>query len=94
MTLWCRKNRHQPLDHQHRRLCRKLRGHYAYYGITGNSRSITSVRHQVLHTWYKWLNRRSRGSHPMTWERFITLINGPLYVPQAKIVHSRRVAKL
>ena len=93
ITLWCRENRHQPLDQQHRQLCRKLRGHYAYYGITGNSRSITSVRHKVLHIWYKWLNRRSRGGHPMTWKKFIILLNGPLYVPQARIVHSRRAAK-
>jgi RNA-directed DNA polymerase len=93
IKLWCRENRHQPLDQQHRQLCRKLRGHYAYYGITGNSRSITSVRHKVLHIWYKWLNRRSRGGHPMTWEEFITLVNGPLFVPQARIVHSRRAAK-
>ena len=50
-----------PLDQQHRQLCRKLRGHYAYDGITGNSRSITGVRHKVLHIWYKCLNRRSRG---------------------------------
>jgi hypothetical protein len=92
ITDWCRENRHQPLDQQHRQLCRKLREHYAYYGITGNSRSITNVRHKVLHIWYKWLNRRSRGGHPMTWERFITLINGPLFVPQARIVHSRRAA--
>jgi hypothetical protein len=58
MTLWCRKNRHQPIPEQHRQLCRKLQGHYAYYGITGNSRSIASFRHKVLLVWHKWLNRR------------------------------------
>jgi RNA-directed DNA polymerase len=93
ITHWCRENRHQPIDQQHRQLCRKLRGHYAYYGITGNSRSITSIRHKVLHIWYKWLNRRSRGGNPMTWARFISMINGHLIVPPARIVHSASAAK-
>ena len=62
VTLWCRKNRHQPTHEQHRQLCQKLQGHYAYYGIIGNSRSIASVRHKVLLIWHKWLSRRSRGS--------------------------------
>jgi RNA-directed DNA polymerase len=93
IALWCRENRHQPIDQQHRQLRRKLQGHYAYYGITGNSRSITSVRHKVLHIWYKWLNRRSRGGNQMTWKRFISMINGNLKVPPARVVHSRSAAK-
>ena len=42
---WCRSNRHQPLDEQHEQLSRKLRGHYAYYGITGNGPGICAFRH-------------------------------------------------
>ena len=34
---WCRTNRHQPIPYQHDQLTAKLLGHYAYYGITGNS---------------------------------------------------------
>ena len=26
VTLWCRKNRHQPIHEQHRQLCQKLQG--------------------------------------------------------------------
>ena len=37
---WCRRNRHKSLPEQHAALSRKLRGHYAYYGITGNSSSL------------------------------------------------------
>src|SRR5690606_15376743 len=37
---WCRANRHQPIVEQHRALQRKLRGHYAYYGTTGNSAAL------------------------------------------------------
>ena len=33
---WCRINRHRGMFDQFRELVRKLAGHYAYYGITGN----------------------------------------------------------
>jgi RNA-directed DNA polymerase len=93
MTLWCRKNRHQPIPEQHRQLCRKLQGHYAYYGITGNSRCIANFRHKVLLTWHKWLNRRSREPNQLTWARFLSMLSGSLNLPPARIVHPARVAK-
>ena len=50
----------------------KLRGHYAYYGITGNLRALRRLRAEVERVWRKWLNRRAqRGG--MTWERFAQL---------------------
>jgi hypothetical protein len=39
---WCRRNRHLPVAVQQRVLSRKLRGHDAYYGITGNARALAS----------------------------------------------------
>ena len=44
---WCKTYRHLPVKEQHKALARKLRGHYAYYGITGNGRSLRRFRHQV-----------------------------------------------
>ncbi len=41
---WCRVHRHEPLEEQHRVLRRKLRGHYAYYGISGNYRALATFR--------------------------------------------------
>jgi group II intron reverse transcriptase/maturase len=90
---WCRENRHQPIRQQHRQLCRKLQGHYAYYGIRANSRSINSVRHNVLYIWHKWLRRRSRGGRLMTWERFSAMIQESLQVPPARIVHTQGAAR-
>jgi group II intron reverse transcriptase/maturase len=87
---WCRKSRHQPIGQQHRQLCRKLQGHYAYYGINGNSRSINCVRHNVLYIWHKWLSRRSRGGSLLTWERFNAMIQGNMQIPLARVVHSDR----
>src|SRR5947199_6989444 len=48
---WCRQHRHAPVSWQHAVLSRKLRGHYSYYGITGNSAAITRFRHAVRKRW-------------------------------------------
>ncbi len=83
---WCRRNRHLPLKDQQRMLTWKLNGHYAYYGITGNSHWISSFFYEVKRAWRKWLMRRSRGQY-MPWERFLQLLQRyPL--PAARIAHS------
>ena len=66
---WCRINRHLPVKRQHEKLSSKLRGHYNYYGVIGNSRAINCFRNQVLLTWKSWLNRREQHGK-MTWKRF------------------------
>jgi len=38
----------------------ELRGHYAYYGITGNFSSLKSFEELVKRIWRYWLNRRNR----------------------------------
>ena len=40
---WCRRNRHTPVKEQWQSLCRKLIGHYGFYGITFNSNIISVV---------------------------------------------------
>jgi RNA-directed DNA polymerase len=83
---WCRNNRHRPLDAQHRILSQKLRGHCAYYGITGNSSSLARFRSEATWLWQHWLSRRGRGSR-MTWDRFARFLKrNPLPVPIA--IHS------
>jgi len=59
VTQWCRDNRHETLRDQHQTLVRKLRGHYQYYGISGNARCLANYLHLVEQSWFKWLNRRS-----------------------------------
>lgn len=60
IKLWCRFNRHKPLQEQYQMLCQKVRGHYAYYGISGNSESLRRFRFVVECVWVKWLKRRSQ----------------------------------
>ena len=65
---WCRTNRHRSIPEQHATLSQKLRGHYAYYGITGNSMALSRFREQVRRVWYKWLVSRKRGNRrPWSW---------------------------
>ena len=83
---WCRKHRHWPVRKQWAVLSRKLRGHYAYYGITGNFPVLRRFRTEAGRRWCKWLGRQS-GSGRMTWERFTRLLKTyPL--PSARVVHS------
>ena len=56
---WCRRNRHRPSQEQHATLSQKLRGHDAYYGVTGNCSSLNRMRGIVARIWRKWLSRRS-----------------------------------
>jgi len=83
---WCRANRHQPIAAQHRTLSQKLRGHYAYYGITGNSPALSRLREAVRRVWRKWLSRRRRRNRP-PWSWFIRLHERHL-LPQAVAIHS------
>jgi RNA-directed DNA polymerase len=56
---WCRDHRHYPVAWQHEQLVPKVRGHVAYYAITGNLRTVQTFRFVVERVWRKWLNRRS-----------------------------------
>lgn len=90
---WCARNRHRPVADQHAALSRKLRGHDAYYGITGNAVALGRFRHEVERLWRKWLARRSHRAK-MPWSRFKRLLQRyPL--PPPRVVHSlyRRAAK-
>jgi len=85
VTDWCRKNRHKSVRDQHTHLTAMMRGHYAYYGITGNMRRMCWYEHQVVRIWQKWLSRRDR-RHRFLWDRFADLVKRhPL--PTARIVH-------
>jgi len=82
---WCKEHRHDPVKEQWKALCRKLLGHYGFYGVTFNSKSLRMYYDQVKRSWRKWLNRRSR-NNDMTWDRFNRLLERyPL--PRPRIVH-------
>jgi group II intron reverse transcriptase/maturase len=87
---WCRRHRHLSVAEQWEALGRKLRGHDAYYGITGNARALVRFRQAVRRVWLKWLNRRSYRP-ALNWDAFNRLLQRyPL--PPARVVHSNYVA--
>lgn len=90
---WCRRNRHLSMREQFQTLVRKLAGHYAYYGITGNARALNQVRTATVKLWCKWLRRRSRGSKGITWKHLIQLLNEVYIFPAVRVVHSIYTAK-
>jgi group II intron reverse transcriptase/maturase len=82
---WCRKNRHLPLRDQQRHLSAMMRGHFAYYGIGGNSQRLQGFAQQVRRIWRKWLSRRDREGR-VVWAHFNELLKRhPL--PPTKIYH-------
>jgi RNA-directed DNA polymerase len=83
---WLRMHRHEPVAAQHQTLWQKLRGHFAYYGITGNYEGLSRFRYTVVRLWRKWLQRRKRGGF-ISWAQFQRLLERyPL--PPAVVVHS------
>ncbi|HMB07529.1 MAG TPA: hypothetical protein VKP69_27835, partial [Isosphaeraceae bacterium] len=81
-----RKDRHSELADQHRTLSQKLRGHFAYYGITGNAAALKRFRRGAIGLWRKWLSRRNRDG-PIAWTKMYRLLaRYPL--PPATVVHS------
>jgi len=56
---WCRRYRHLPVKVQHAALVRRVRGHFNYFGVSGNFRSLKLFAYEVQQYWLKWLRRRS-----------------------------------
>jgi len=73
ITEWCKRNRHRPIEQQQHVLSLKLRGHYAYYGVTGNYPALVKYRWAVVAIWHKWLSRRSQRAR-LTWEQVQRLL--------------------
>jgi hypothetical protein len=82
---WCRRFRHSPVGKQHRTLSQKLRGHYAYYGVTFNMRALERFYWEFVGIWWKWLSRRSHRAHK-TWAKMQRLLSR-LPLPRPRIVH-------
>ena len=88
---WCRDNRHLSLVEQQHKLSQKLRGHYAYYGVTGNSDALSRFRQEVERRWRKWLNRRNR-IRTMKWAKFRDLLQRYPLAPARAVRSQFRLA--
>ena len=89
---YCRIYRHLPLAEQHEGLVRKLLGHYAYFGVSGNVERLATFRHETFRAWQKWLDRRSHHGR-MTWPRFNRMLRRyPLPLPRLTSTRVRLAA--
>lgn len=66
---WIKQKRSKRLNILMPMLKRKLVGIQNYFGLPDNSKSISRIYNFVLHTLYKWLNRRSQ-RHSFNWHGF------------------------
>lgn len=86
VSQWCRLHLHDRISRQHKHLTQALRGHYGYFGITGNANALSNFLYEVTQAWQKWLHRRT-GRGAMPWPRFLRVLKRfPL--PPPKVVHS------
>lgn len=63
-----RRRMHAAVSDQHQWLCHVLRGHYAYYGLPSNFRSLNAFYLNVRRIWFWTLRRRSQ--RRMSWVGF------------------------
>ena len=68
----CRRQRHEPIAVQHKALVSRIRGHFGYFGVNENQKSLKSLVYWSKRAWHKWLNRRSQRSR-LNWKRFLDL---------------------
>jgi hypothetical protein len=71
----------------------KLRGHYAYYGVTDNLPGIKRFAEEAKNLLFKWLNRRGK-RHCLSWEKFHEMLNRfPLPQPRIRVNMFERSVK-
>ena len=86
LNAWCQVNRHKRVAEQWVALGHKVRGHYSYFGVTGNMPALRRFHHRVERCWRRWLTRRSWQAK-MPWSRFQCLL-ARYPIPPPRVVHS------
>jgi RNA-directed DNA polymerase len=73
MQEWIKKNRNKGLRPMMATLKKKLHGHWNYYGVHHNSKSLWDYYRHTCNVVLKWLNRRSQ-RRSFSWERFLAML--------------------
>lgn len=89
---WVKSKRHLTSRLFFAALSRKLIGHYNYYYVRGNSRSVWCFYGQVMKHVFKWLNRRSQRKS-YTWKGFNQLL-AYIDVPKPRVTEQRRLHRV
>lgn len=89
---WIKLNRHLPGREFFRRLNARLRGHYNYYGVRGNSHSLYRFFDWAMDCVFKWLNRRGGKRKSFNKKRFYQILDlVTIARPRITEVRRRRV---
>lgn len=72
---WMQQNRHLPGRDFFQRVNARLRGHYNYYGLRGNSRSLHRFFNWAMDWTFTWRNRRGGKRKSCTWEPFTQVLD-------------------
>ena len=92
ITEWIKQHRHLPGREFFQGLNARLRGHYNYYGVRGNSHALNRFFHWAMDCTFKWLNRRSGTRKSYTWEQFARVLDRiKIARPRITEVSRRRV---
>lgn len=59
-SIWAKESRNKKISEIMETVKKKLIGHYNYYGITDNSKSMMLYYYEIRRILFKWLNRRSQ----------------------------------
>lgn len=70
---WLKGNIHGKPSDTIGKLNRKLAGHYAYYGVSGNFQGMVNFYWFVVSAFYKALTRRSQRAY-LSWKRYMSLL--------------------
>jgi len=86
-TDWIKAARHTKATKELWRLAKaKLRGHFAYFGVSFNQPKLNHFYHACVGALSKWLNRRSQKRSFTSWERFAQrLQHDPLPRPPLRL---------
>ncbi len=87
MNIWLKQIRNFiPTKEWWQILKAKLRGHFEYFGVSGNAPSIKQFNRLVIKLVHKWLNRRSQ-KKSMSWNKLYNYL--ALYpLPKPKLKHN------
>jgi RNA-directed DNA polymerase len=89
---WIQANRHVPGKAFFSGLNARLRGHYNYYGVHGNSHALHRFFDWAMTCAFKWLNRRGGKRRSFSWQRFTRLLDAvPIARPRMTELSRRRV---
>jgi hypothetical protein len=85
-----RRIRHDKISDQAGEINTVLRGHYAYYGVAGNFRSLVKVYRVVERYWRKMLCSRSWAGRGLTWDTFHQIKERtPLLKPKLRLPYGK-----